>query len=113
MTIAFLNNFYALTLLISAAAIVSGVVVLWLASHGNGHYFAKHPYAYAALIVSMVINCLFIYNILLWLHEGYISHADTSFHWRWLIYHTIEKMAILLFHHDIYKRISKWKKQNA
>lgn len=113
MTVDQINVGYVFTLFISSAAIVSGVAILLMASKNGHHFFKERGWAYFALMASITINIFFLYNILLWLSSRYVEIQDIDFHVRWLIYHTCEKMAIFMFHHDLYRRVIKWRASYA
>jgi len=112
-TIDQINSGYIFTLIISLSAVVSGIAILTMGSKNEQQFFCKRKWAYAALIASMAINCFFIYNILLWLSIQYVKIDDSEFHIRWLVYHTMEKLAIFMFHHDLYRRVKKWRAENG
>ena len=113
MSIELINLGYVVTLLVSFTAVVTGTLILLMGTKGKKHYFPKRPWAYVALNASVMINCFFIYNILLWLADNYVEIKEIEFHVRWWIYHTLEKIAIFLFHHDLYKRVRRWRVDNA
>jgi len=113
MTIELINTIYGVTLLLAFAAMVSGIAVLAMGSKRKNYFFQTRPFAYVALNASILINGFFIYNILLWLSSSYVEIQDLDFHLRWLIYHTIEKAAIFLFHHELYRRVKRWRAEHA
>jgi len=112
MTVDQVNSFYVVTIAISLAAIVSGLYVLWLGTYKKKHYYAAHGWAYLALICSIAVNVFFSYNIILWLSDQYTEIRNIEFHIRWLIYHSFEKTVVLLFHHDLFRKVRTWRNAN-
>lgn len=111
MSIDVINFGYVFTLFISFSAIISATAILYLGTKRKQHYFADKKWSYVALNASAMINVFFIYNILLWLSDRYVEIQDLEFHVRWLIYHTFEKTAIFMFHHELFMRVRRWRKK--
>ena len=100
---------YWLSCLLSAAALISGLQVLWIGTWQKDSFFQTRHWLYAALSLSILLSVCYIPLAIQWTLLDNELSGPTAFNKRWALFHLLDRAVVLVFHWHVRRRAVEWR----